>query len=211
MTDGIGGEFDFNNVQPEAVLGAEQEYDPLGWMSPAAEKGLDVDPGFMRKTPRKPNAVAYEKKMGSLITDAISGLAQSPALLPDAAALIMTGESVSIAVGDLAAADDRAAHVVDWLSGGVSNPYLAFGTAVAPLLMQFVRNHEPILEPKQRKIGFRKFSFKIPFKFGIRLGILRHQTANPERLAVSVFTDERVMKRLNELEIPVAFTPRNGR
>lgn len=211
---------DFNALEPEPVPEGQNEfrgqpdedteYDPLGWMTP--EVGIDVDPSFMRKSVRSPNALKYERKAGSLITDIVVALTVNPSTHPDAAALIMTGEKLAPALGDLAAVDERVAKVVNWADGGLSNPYLDFGMAIAPLLTQLIRNHEPILEPKQRRIGYRKFSIKIPFKFGIRLGLLRHKTADPEQLAVSVFTDQRVMKKFSELGVPIGRTaPGNGR
>lgn len=211
--------FDYSDIKPDDVPlfempteEPEPDDEPLGWMGPNGDDGkeLDVNASFMKRTPRPPKALKYEKKANGLVTDAIALTAKSPGTLPDSAALILTGEDLSKAIGDLANHDERIAKAMDWLSEGVMNPYLAVAMAATPLVIQLVRNHEPVFEPKPRKIGFRKLSIRIPFKFGIRLGLLRHRTADPAVLAASVFSDSRVMKRMRELGIEVA-TPQTGR
>lgn len=219
----VHAEFDYSSLNPEDSppfdMGPMDEPgsgDPLSWMDPRGQlpgsDELDVEPGFMKKPARAPGAIKYERKAADIITSFIASTTQKPGTMADAAALIMTGEAVAKATGDLAAHDDRVARGMDWMTEGLVNPYLAFGMAVAPLVIQLVRNHEPVFEPKQRKIGFRKFAIKVPFKFGIKLGILRHRSAEPEQLVINVFNDARVVKKLNDLGIPfVAVTGNGGR
>lgn len=216
-------EIDFTDIPVETIpaleSGTEASQDEEGaadWMSlddPDTEEvpGEAPNTDFMGKKARKAGALKYQKKASNLLTFATILSVQRPNYVADGAAIVMTGKKLAVATGDLAAEDERVAGFLDMLDEGIQNPYLAFMIAAAPLAMQLVRNHEPMLEPKPRKIGFWKFKVKIPIHLGLKLGILRNATAAPDQLLEHVFTDPKVVKKFQEMEVPVAFTPRNAR
>lgn len=166
---------------------------------------------FIDKKKRPPKAVAYEKKVKGILQTGFRMSITHPATVADGAALLMYGPKVAAATGDLAASNDAVAKAVDFLTEGNESPVAAMFVAVAPLVFQIIRNHEPILEPSPRgiRIPFTKDK-RIKFKFGIKLGRLRNVTNDPAGLTEFVFTRPNIVAALKKNGIDVA-SKRGGR
>lgn len=170
------------------------------------------DTTFVTDKKRSRKAVAYEKKTASMFNGLFRVAIANPATVPDAAAITMHAKPISEALGDLADADPRIERAIDFITSGTENPYANLMAATVPLVLQLMRNHEPVLEPKMR-------GFRIPFgkrkgevlrlKFGVKLrGIPRNLTNDPDALAEYVFSDPRVMAALQKQGLNVV--RRNG-
>lgn len=169
----------------------------------------EPDPKFVKGRKRPRGAVTYEGKVNSVLNSAVRFAVTNPATVPDAAAILQYGPGFSEKLGELAATDPKVARAIDWLTEGTENTYLAFATAALPLVMQIVRNHEPVLEPKTRgipygrkdpKTGQRK-TFRL--KFGVKLGRLRAVTVDPKLLESNVFDNEHMIIALEKQGITV--------
>lgn len=167
---------------------------------------------------RSVKARKYEAQANKVISSWFKASVSKPGFVADAAALSLYGPPLAEKVGDLAEHDPRVARFIDTLNGDViSNPYLATIAAALPLTLQLIRNHEPELEPKPRifRIPFskskkrpegRRLSLK---KFGIRLGLFRHQTDSPEKLYEYVFAKNPVMQQaMADQGIKIASMPK---
>lgn len=162
--------------------------------------------GGKHRRPR--GAIAYEGKLRSIFATAIKSTAQHPNTVPDSAALILYSPKVAQKLGDLAAQNERLANGIDMIMEGTDNPVLAAAVAIAPLVFQLARNHEPVLEPRAR--GFRipllmKKPFRLPIKLGIRLGVFRNATFEPSSIADTVFGDPAVLAAFAKQDIKVAW------
>lgn len=179
----------------EAYDGEAPATDDAPDEGPFAEPSLKIV-GGESKRPRK--AIAYEAKMTGLL-QTISDIAMaSPQTIPDSAAIIMHGESVATAFGDLAANDPRVARGIDWITSGTNNPYAAVLSATLPLALQVLRNHEPVAESESKgiRIPFLKRTIKLRFK--IKLGKLRNATNDPDHLVNVVFGNPDLQASLKE-------------
>ena len=185
-------------------LGPDDEPDPSGAEQPYTEPDTD----FVAPPKRARGAEQYEKKTRAVLGAAFRASAQNSHTVADAATLMLYAPKLAYAAGDLAAADERIARGIDWLTEGTENPYLNFFAVAVPFAMQVIRNHEPILEPAPRgfAIPFTKGKRRvhIPFKIGIRLGFLRNQTDDPENVYQYVFNDPGVKTTMEKLGIQVA-------
>lgn len=173
---------------------------------PAPDTEYDEpDDDFLVARPRPRGAKTYEKKTVSFLNTVVRFAIANPATVPDACAILMYGPDLAEKTGDLAAQDKRIARAIDFLADGTENPYAAFFTAVAPLVFQTIRNHEPQLEVKPRglRIPFTKGK-RIGFKFGIKLGRLRPVTHDPAAFANHVLSNPKIIEKLAELDIVVA-------
>jgi|SRR5882724_1783141 len=149
------------------------------------------DPTITQEPKRTLRAKRYEKKIGGIFGAAARTSLEHPATIADGAAMLYYVPNIAKKLGDLADVDDNVRKGIDFLTGGVENPYAAALAAVAPLVFQIIRNHEPVLEPSMRglRIPFTKRTIKL--KFGIKLGRLRQMfTHDPEELIEAALTRE---------------------
>lgn len=188
--------FDFDNEGPTV--------EEMGLREPVNDTVYDKpDAGYLN-TPRKPRgAAAYEKKVTSILNTGIRLTVGREDMQADAAAMLMYGPEISKQMGLLAVHDAKIARALDWMDEGISNPYLAVIAALAPLVTQVIRNHEPVLEPKPREftlpLGKKKRTFKIPGKFGIKLGLIRNATHDPDAFRTAVLDDPAVLAKLKAM------------
>ena len=180
------------------------------------------------RVPTTGTAREYEKKTAAFLKAAMIGAINS-SNFPDAAALIKHGPGFSAATGALAAADDRAKGVIDFLTTP-ANPYALFLITTLPLVSQLWRNHESefaagreaFATRKQRKAQRQaekeaqpKVTMHLPFGKTITLGIrarfpvkrifasLRTQTTDPRDLTVTVFSDPKIINYLRKQGINI--------
>lgn len=177
--------------------------------------GPDVDPrfvgpdtdtpdeSFIQPETQTPRAKQYTKKVRKSLNGLMRAAFVKNETVPDAAAIIMHGQEVSKAWGDLADSDIRVRKAIDFIGGGVSNPYLAAISATLPLVLQMVRNHEPVLEPTMRGIPIGRNGKRLNLKLGVKLGILRPGTNDPQRLVETTLTNPRVVEALKKAGIDV--------
>lgn len=193
--------------------GVDEYINPVDEPEIPEEKYDTPDASFIKTQARPRGAIAYQKKIHNAIAKpAFQITVQNPATVADAAAILMHGPKVTAKLGDLAATDARVARMVDFLDEGTSNPMGAAIVAVFPLVMQLVRNHEPVLEPVQRgfRVPFAKDKNGVPrrvqlkWKIGIKLGRLRNFTNDPESLEAFVFDNPQVKEMLAKQDINVA-------
>lgn len=205
---------DFSDVQltpsPEFIEDSGPESDPD--FINEEEQAYDAPVmDFVTGKSRSRKAVAYEKKTASLFNGLFRVAIANPATVPDAAAITMHAKPISAAMGDLADADPRIERAIDFITSGTENPYANMVAATIPLVLQLVRNHEPVLEPKMRgvKIPFgKRKGERLTLKFGVRLnGIPRNLTNDPNTLSDYVFNDPRVIDALRKQGLNVV---RNG-
>lgn len=184
---------------------------PTDLLSPGDAPADAVEPEYpdasfvtSKRTAR--GAKKYQDQVKALMNIAIRSTAEHPATVADSAALLMYGPKLTVEMGNLAVKSDRVAAMLDMLDGGVENPYVAVYIAAAPLLLQMIRNHEPVLEPARRtiKIPFIKREIPIPIKVGIRLGGLRAATHDPRTFAHHIFDQPDVQARMTKEKINVA-------
>lgn len=175
------------------------------------EPQYDTPGPRMSKAPRAPrNSKEYTDQTTDIIRMAVAFTAPNGATVADAAALIQYGDNVAEAVGALAAHDERVAAMLRVINGGTANPYSTAIMALAPLVLQIVRNHEPVLEPAVRGIPIPFLKKKdgtkrvIRLRFGVKLGRLRAVTNPPEKLYAAVYDNPEVMRSLQKQGINVA-------
>lgn len=163
------------------------------------------DASMLSKPKRKPNARKYEDKVLKVFGVATRVAISKPALVPDAAILLLKGPPVAEALGDLAAENEAVARMLTLSEQVTDNATLAAVTAISGLLMQIVRNHEPILEPAPRSftVPFLKRTFKLP-KIGVKLGLFRAATVEPNALIQHVFSDQGIIDALRKNGITLA-------
>lgn len=183
--------------------------------SPADDPGyVHADASTIGGSPRRQRgAAAYERKLRAIFATGIKITAQRPSTVPDSAALIIYSPKVAKTVGELAASDPRIARGIDVLFDGTNSPWLNAAVALAPLASQMIRNHEPVLEPRSRglKVPFTRITFNFPFKLGIKLGILRNVTNEPQSFADWVFSQPEVQEAFKRQEVPLAWRGGNRR
>jgi hypothetical protein len=164
-----------------------------------------VDAAFIKQPTRPRGAVGYQRRIHrAVFKPAFELTAQHPDTIADSAAIIVYGPKLTAKIGDLAATDTRVASMVNFLDEGTSNPLGAALVAALPLVMQLIRNHEPVLEPAPRgfKIPFLKHRdgtprrFELKWKVGIKLGKLRNRTYDPVQLENFVFDNPDIKAQL---------------
>lgn len=156
----------------------------------------EPDATFIKKPRRDRNAAAYEKKVKNLLNAGMRLTIQNPATIPDAAALIMYGGELSRTMGDLAAKDPWVRRSIDFISGGADNPYLAVIAAATPLVLQLLRNHEPVAEMPVRRIRIPFTKRELRIKFRIKLGKLRNLSNDPQQFTAHVLSNADVQAEL---------------
>lgn len=168
------------------------------------------DPDLIKKERRKNGAKAYEDKVTDILKMGVSLTVGNPATVVDAAALLLHGDKVSYAFGDLAVTDSRTATVIDFLHGGTGNPATAAVMAALPLVLQIVRNHEPQLETVTRiNIPFtrQRIGFNIPSRFKVKISnnkVAAAMTNDPVKLYQQAFTPDVVQAIHDNLKVDVA-------
>jgi hypothetical protein len=175
------------------------------------------------KTTKTGVAREYERKTSALLKAGLIG-AINAGQFPDAAALIKHGPGFASATGFLADADDRAKAVIDFLTTP-ANPYALFLITALPMVSQLFRNHERELAQSREQFVTRKerkaqrkaeretqpkMTLHLPFGKTLTLGIrarfpvgrifagFRAQTTDPRDLAVTVFSDPKVVEYLRK-------------
>jgi hypothetical protein len=157
---------------------------------------------------RTRRAVEYETKIAKLFSSIMRATAGSEKTLPDAAALLMHGPIIASKTGDLADQDDRVRRMVDMISSGTENPYLALAAAALPLAVQIVRNHEtetPV------RVGIRipftrgKRSINFPFRLRLKNPVLRSATYSANDITTMVFNNPAIRDMLMAQRVEVAY------
>jgi len=193
--------YDFTNVKPTEFI--EPDEPTTEAITPEFD---EPDKNLLQEKKRSRTAKEYEKKLRELSNVAFRATVNHPATLPDAAAIIMYAPQIAEKWGDLADADARVKRGIDMITDGTENPYAAAILSTLPLVMQFVRNHEPVLEPQARgiRIPFTKRVIPFRFKLGIKLGKLRNMTEDPANLMTHVFENSDIKTALEKQGIKVA-------
>lgn len=197
-----------------------EDSDPLDEFLDMREPDEDVaapsydtpDLALADKRKRPVGAIKYEKKVRGILQTGFKLTVTNPATVTDAASILMEGPKIATTLGDLAASNDRVARAVDFLTEGNESPVAAACLAVTPLLLQLIRNHEPVLEPAMRgwKIPFTKR--RINLRFGIKLGRIRALTNDPGELYSHVYNNPRISAALRKQDIvPAKPANRRGR
>lgn len=161
---------------------------------------------FTTAPKRGRKAQQYEAKTADILRFAMQMTVTSERTVTDAAALLTYGGQVAEKMGDLAAADERVARILDFINGGTENPYLNVAMVAMPLVLQVMRNHESEAvqaESARTFTLFKRWTIKIPFKFRIRSKALRNMTHEPRRLYETTFVPE-VVQALEAQGINVA-------
>jgi len=163
----------------------------------------EPDASLLSEKRRVPNSKKYERKVAGLFSVAVKVTVANPHTLADSAALLMYGPDISKKAGDLCAVNPRAARIVDMITDQTENPATALIMATAPLVLQVIRNHEPVVErdngkqPRTLRIPFtkRRLRFKLGFKLNRRM---RNLTHDPVALQRHVFTNKDVVEALQK-------------
>jgi hypothetical protein len=197
-------EFDLGFLEPEPIdhSAAEELFAPH---DPQPDETYDQpEASFVKPQSRKRNAVVYEKKLRGLLNIPFRAAVEHKTTVPDAAAIAMYGPAVCTAWGDAAAADDRIAKAIDFVTMPSENPLTAAVIATVPFFFQILRNHE--IEPQTRgiKIPFTKGKRIFKIRFGIKLRRLRALTNDPQAFADHVFSNPAMRDSLKKQGINVA-------
>jgi len=175
----------------------------------------------------------YEDKARSLIKAGVMNALRNERFA-DAAALLDKGKSLARASGRLADSSDIARKAFDVISAP-DNPWVVFGAVAISLASQLARNHEQEMKaiPEIARSGWKQgrmerkaarnghpdrkplftlhlpFGRKIPVHFRFRLHFPAHApaTRDPEALALSIFSDEKLIRALRKEGIDVSYGP----
>lgn len=180
--------FDYSTLEAQDVDFLQIPEMPVDAVEPEVDPDTP-DTGVTQPPKRSRRAKQYEQQVGGIFGAAARTALEHPATVADGAAMLYYVPNIAQKFGDLADADERVRKGIDFLTGGVENPYAAALAATAPLILQILRNHEPTLEPSIRglRIPFTKRVFKI--RFGIKLGRLRQMfTHDPDELTDAALT-----------------------
>jgi hypothetical protein len=162
-----------------------------------AEDYIEPDPSFTTPKKRTPNAKRYEEKIKGLLGIYIRDAVGQSRTAPDAALLLMRGPEFAEAWGDLAAHDKWVAKAVDWATDTAENPYAAAIIPTVAIVLQLIRNHEPVVEPNNAvtrgfRIPWTKRRVRLPIRIRLRWTRVRNQTVDPSELARYVFTNPKI-------------------
>lgn len=200
---------DFTDIRPEPsddILDEPELTDDMlkeDYTEPKAE--------FLGKDKRRPYSVQYERKVKGVLNGLMRGALSNPHTVPDAAAIIMYGPTFSETMGDWAASDARVRKAIDFITTGTENPAIAAMVAFAPLVLQIIRNHEPVaeVEPRRIRIPFTKKYIRLRFK--VKLGKLRNMTNDPHEFTHWVLSNPKIQEALSKQGIQFATESPNGR
>jgi hypothetical protein len=199
------GTYDFSGATADDSASAWDDILRPEEPPPLQEPDVDLpNPSLITGKTHSPKSKAYQRKMNGALGTAFRLSASHPHTLADSAALLMYGPDLSVAVGDLAAENDRVARAVDMLSDTSDNTTAAVLLVAVPFLLQIIRNHEPVLEPAQRGLRIPFTQRRLRFKFGIKLGRLRNMTNDPKALTDHVYTNPDIKAALAKQGIRVA-------
>lgn len=154
----------------------------------------EPDSGLTKEKKRSLKSRQYEEKIKGLLGTYIRDAVGQSKTAPDAALFLMRGPDFAEKWGDLAAHDKWVAKGVDWITDTAENPYIPAMLTTAAVVLQLMRNHEPVIEPDNAvtrgiRIPFTKRRLRIPMRFRLRSTRLRNQTVDPAELARYVFTN----------------------
>ena len=208
---------DSDEIPPAPDSNGQPEGDDFSYLFAAPDLSAFL------KTTKTGVAREYERKTSALLKAGLIG-AINAGQFPDAAALIKHGPGFASATGFLADADDRAKAVIDFLTTP-ANPYALFLITALPMVSQLFRNHERELAQSREQFVTRKerkaqrkaeretqpkMTLHLPFGKTLTLGIrarfpvgrifagFRAQTTDPRDLAVTVFSDPKVVEYLRK-------------
>lgn len=157
------------------------------------------------KPDRSERAKEYEEKVAGVLNVLMRAFAGNPATVADAAAVIEYGPALASKTGDLAAHDATARKIVDFITTGSDNPYVAVMVAALPLAAQILRNHESTeAKPFEVKIPFTKKTIRPKFRIRLRNPLLRAMTSSPGALVRKIFTNPEYVAALHSQGIDVA-------
>jgi len=167
-------------------------------------------PEFVEEEKETARAKKYRLKVRHGINFLITGMVQSPATAPDAAALIYHGPNVSAAIGQLADYDDKVRKMIDFITDDtIDNPYILTAVTLLPLAVQLMRNHESVVEQLPNKfrlrIPFTKRTIKLPVKFKFSLKWSRNISFEPKYLTFNVLGHPGVQENLRKRGINIAW------
>lgn len=200
---------DFTGIRPEPTGDILDEPELTDDM--LREEFTEPKSEFLGKDKRKPYSVQYEKKVKGVLNGIMRGALSNPHTVPDAAAIIMYGPTISETMGDWAASDVRVRKAVDFITSGTDNPAIAAMFAFAPLILQVLRNHEPVaeVEPRRIRIPFTKKYIRLRFK--VKLGKLRNMTNDPREFTQWVLSNPKIQEGLAKQGIQFATESSNGK
>lgn len=213
-------EFDFSTLTeaqdiewvapPEETPGTTRYVGPQELDSDAVDEEPDrPDLDITKEKKQSRRAKAYTDQVGLMLGGFAKEALEHPNTVADGAALLYYTDKVAVAWGELADADERVRKGLDWIAGGVENPYLAAVMATLPLALQIVRNHEPEVETTGRV--FKVFGKEFKFKFRIKMGRLRQLfTHDPDELVNAALTPANV-RTLEKNGVRVAKRTRRNR
>lgn len=198
--------FSYADISAVDVDMADTLFTPADPSPDVMDDGTYDEPSltFVKPPPKPHKAAEYQKKAQAFFQVLFRATVDNSATVPDAAAIIMHGPAISEKAGRLAAHDERIARGIDFLTEGSENPYAALAIASAPLLMQVIRNHEPVLAPVHRGIRVPFTQRRLKLKLGVKLGRLRTLTNDPGALYRHVFNNADIRASLLKQNITVA-------
>lgn len=194
-----------------SMLTAEEAPEPIfDDIAPDVDDTLDdkegprIDRSMLKQPRRKAHAREYEDKLRSLFLVGTQIGLQSPNTVADAVAIIVHGPKVAQTMGDLAAENDTVAAAIDFVTKPSDSATTAAILASVPMVLQLVRNHEPIAETTGRIIRIPFTKREIKLRFNVKLGRLRNLTQDPDELTNHVLSIPDIRAAIEKWGIKVA-------
>jgi hypothetical protein len=185
---------------------AESIFDDIGEADASLDdtEGPRIDRTMLKQPRRKPHAKAYEDKLRGLFLVGTQIGLQSPNTVADAVTIIIHGPKVAQTMGDLAAENAMVANAIDFITKPSDSATTAAILASVPMVLQLVRNHEPIAETSGRIIRIPFTRREIKLRFNIKLGRLRNMTQDPDELTDHVLAIPDISAAIQKWGITVA-------
>lgn len=165
---------------------------------------------FVDQAEETARARRYRKAVSNALGYLWRPLLSSPATLPDGAAILAYGPDIAREAGKLADQDARARKIIDFVTEGTDNGYVALFAATLPLAIQLLRNHEDAIKPEVRGIRIPRTKIQIKMRFGIKLGKIRNLSYDPGYLANRVLSDDKLIAALAKQGLKIAWTTDNN-
>jgi hypothetical protein len=186
---------------PESIL---QDMDPTVDGSLDDGDGPRIDRSMLKQPRRKAHAREYEDKLRGLFLVGTQIGLQSPNTVADAVTIIVHGPKVAQTMGDLAAENEMVANAIDFITKPSDSASTAAILAAFPMVLQLVRNHEPVAETSGRIIRIPYTKREIKLRFNIKLGRLRNMTQDPDELTDHVLAIPDISAAIEKWGIKVA-------
>lgn len=162
--------------------------------------------GFVEQAEETARARKYRKSVANALGYLWRPLLGSPTTLPDGAAILAYGPDIAREAGKLADQDARARKVIDFVTEGTDNGYVALFAAALPLAIQLLRNHEDAIKPEVRGIRIPRTKIQLKVRFGIKLGRIRNLSYDPGYMANRVLSDEKLIAALAKQGLKIAWS-----